>query len=402
MLNLLLTCAALLAPGDVVGPDWYDASYRSALRDAAASEQLVMLVFLTEESGYSKKLVEETFTDERVLEQLGELIVFRPEPGSRRGDQLVEEFHVGSYPTIVFVRGDGGIEDAIYGFIPADPLLGELRRIKDRQGTVSFHMQAVEAAPEDLGARDALASILGNLGAHAEAQEHLDKIVELDPEGTHVVSARRAWKQRKAEVAAAAGSDDTSGWDLAPLYAHVDGAGNAEFRYEARVDLANMQLARGDYGEGFAQFELAWADAPPANARGFAFDVANFYLGSARTDDGAPLPGVADDAGAFALELALFAVEAAERQRAEGLARLEADSDGDGDGDGSDGDRASPEEQRAGWDRWLAQHHGLLARAYDAEGLPDLAAESMAAAVALDGDSEEYVELLADFRAALN
>jgi len=402
MLTALLLSAALLAPDDVVGPDWYYGSFRSALVDAEKADALVMLVFLAEDSAYSKQLEAQTLVDERVLEALGRVIVFRPELGSRRGDQLVERYGVESYPTIVFARGDGGIEDAIYGFIPADPLLGELRRIVERQGTVSSYMKRVEADPEDLSARFQLASILGNLGAHDDAQQHLDAIVALDPEGTHVVSARMAWTQIKAEVASAAGSDDTSGWDLAPLHAHVEHASNAEFRYEARVELANMELARGAYGKGFGLFEAAWADVPAAAARGFAFDVANFYLSSARTDDGAPVEGLSDDTGAFALELALFAAEAAERQRSEGLARL-AQGAGDGGGDGDSGDGArSADDQRAGWDRWLAEHHSLLARAYDAEGLPDLAAESMAAAVALDGDSEEYVEQLANFRAALN
>lgn len=144
---------------------------------------------------------------------MSDLLVFSVDVESETGAPIAKTYGVGPLPTLLFLEPDGAVRDQITGYLPPEPFLAEVQRIKRDEDTLSGYRREVEADPDDLDARYAFAKKLEAVGDIAGAEEQRAQIRERDPEGTSLASRRLAF-----EAAFTALQSDPD-LDPAPLYA---------------------------------------------------------------------------------------------------------------------------------------------------------------------------------------
>jgi thioredoxin-related protein len=128
-LALLLAALALVAGGcrqrDAL---WFDGDFAAATTLAKQSDAAVMLVFETEWCIWCDRLERETLADPGVRGALAGVLALKLD-AEGDGEQLAARYGVDSYPTIVFVNGNGEESDRIPGYLPPGDFIAESQRI---------------------------------------------------------------------------------------------------------------------------------------------------------------------------------------------------------------------------------------------------------------------------------
>ena len=131
-LALLLAALALVAAGCRQHEGlWFDGDFAAATTAARQSDAAVMLVFETEWCIWCDRLERETLADPGVRGALAGVLALKLD-AEGDGEQLAARYGVDSYPTIVFVNGDGEESDRIPGYLPPGDFIAESRRILAR------------------------------------------------------------------------------------------------------------------------------------------------------------------------------------------------------------------------------------------------------------------------------
>ncbi|MFT5288714.1 MAG: tetratricopeptide (TPR) repeat protein [Planctomycetota bacterium] len=153
---------------------------------------------------------EDTFSNDSVVTEMSDMLVFSVDTESEAGAPLAERFNVSGLPNLLFLDSNGSVRDVISGYMPPEPFIAEVQRIKRNEGTVSAQRALVELNPDDLDARYAFAEKLKSLGDVDGAAAQYAEIKARDPEGKSLASRRIAF----GAVAEKVGQD----LDPAPLY----------------------------------------------------------------------------------------------------------------------------------------------------------------------------------------
>jgi hypothetical protein len=350
---------------------WYEGGYNKALREARKSDSLVFLAFVPDTSNYSKKVVAETFPDEAVAAELSDLVclIFDNEQDSRF-ESVRRLFNVETYPTFVIANAKGKIEDRIEGFIPAEPMVEQMQRIKAADGTVGWHRKQVEEEPDDLSHVYSLAQMLDGVRDYKEAKRSYNQIRRVDPKGETAVGARLilndVW-----EMVRESGGEDKAQWDLEPVYTHLAEVPSEEAAFQGWTEVGNFYAGQdGRMGDSADAFMHAWEHASEEDsARDWARDVAAFL---ANQEHGA----LEDRHGEFAIQLASASVERAQIVCDEYVAENGSTKSEDG------GD----------YNAWVASHVAVLVQCQQAFGSEVDAALAARRCVELDPENEEYGE----------
>jgi thioredoxin-related protein len=147
-LALLLAALALIPAACGLRDDfWFDGDFSAATTQAKQSGSLVMLVFETDWCTWCDRMEREVFTDPNVRSALQGLVVLKLD-AEGDGERLAARYGVDSYPTIVFVNGDGEEVDRILGYLPPGEFVTESRRIRGG-GTVQARLGRLSASPPD-------------------------------------------------------------------------------------------------------------------------------------------------------------------------------------------------------------------------------------------------------------
>ncbi len=130
---LLMTAGFEKKPVEII---WQESAFNDLLE--MRIEQPLMLEFYTDWCNWCKKLEAETFTDSRVIEYVNQNFTLKRINGEvGEGIDIVNEYTLLGYPTIIFVSGDGKEIDRITGYRPPDVFIEEISRIKENKYTVS-------------------------------------------------------------------------------------------------------------------------------------------------------------------------------------------------------------------------------------------------------------------------
>jgi hypothetical protein len=274
-----IASAAPAPPADAAPEQvaWYSGNYNAAVSDARKQGKLLLLAFVPEWSDYSRKLVDETFLDGTVAKELNDLICLMYTEEDNVSRQIIKLYNVEQFPTIVVAEADGKIEDLITGFIPAQPLVGEMRRIKSGNDTVSARRALAEATPTDLNLRWSLADKLKNVNDERRARKVMQSIRAEDPEGRTLAGARVAAQDVwDAIESAAPGGPDT--WDIAPMLAHIESLSIDLAAFDGWNAVARFHAGLSRMPEARAAFMRAWTRIPPDQVLNWGNDMGNFFL----------------------------------------------------------------------------------------------------------------------------
>lgn len=267
MLILALTLTATLAPSPLrpaLAPpaasatatarveipdaiDWFQGPYFSALGKAKAENRLVFVAFLTDDSAWCRKLVTDTFTDAGVATELADVVCVKVNATRDAANAFVDpkaaaierRFAIKMFPSLFFVSSEGKTDDVVAGYIPPGPLISEIRRVKQAQGTLSALEAAVAQAPEDIQARITLAKKLDDIGDVAGHDAQMQAVRELDPEGTST-PVRRIEYQAVVDAMVSEFDDSKNHYPTEPLVEFLKEEKNTDVIWEGWSYLANL------------------------------------------------------------------------------------------------------------------------------------------------------------------
>ncbi len=364
--------------------EWFDGSYNAAVREAKARETMVLVAFVPTWSEYANGLVEEVFPTGDVAALLSEFVCVKFDDSDSRDSQQIQKlFNVDSFPSMLFIGGNGRIEDTIFGYIPPEPLMYELDRILKREDTVSARQAAAEENEGDLSYKYLLAQKLGNCGDQRSAGKLMTEIREADPNGETPTGATIVLRDVWSRCAPIEGHEQGL-LDTSPVVAHLASMTLEPVAFEGWTELGNYLANSDEPALARAAFRGAWPNIGEGDSGDWAYGVAN-YIMSAEDE-------LSDEDRSFVIELASVSVEAShafcESYAAESEARQ-----GDDEGDGGDWSEA---DQKA----WLAERIDLLARAQFHFGDSKLRKQAVLTArqaAELAPDNEEYVARVASF-----
>ena len=106
--------------------------YSAALVKAKAENKIIFMDCFTTWCGPCKMLAAQIFTQDAVADYFNTHFVnVKMDMEKGEGPALARKYSVGSYPTLIFVDGDGEEMHRTMGFMPAEKLLGEVAHVGD-------------------------------------------------------------------------------------------------------------------------------------------------------------------------------------------------------------------------------------------------------------------------------
>lgn len=167
-------------------------SVDEAQKASADRDAVIMADVYTDWCVWCKKLDAEVFVDGKVVEISRTLVNLKVNAEDNGpGMALAQQFGVDGYPTILFLKDEGGTlqeVDRIVGFLPAADFAAEMERIAGGGATFASLMAGYQSGTLDVNDQYRLASKYMQRGQAAQAQEIL---VKIDPASLADEDARK-------------------------------------------------------------------------------------------------------------------------------------------------------------------------------------------------------------------
>lgn len=241
---------------------WFKGAWFSVLAKAKAEDRRIVILIHGEGSTWSERMLEETFGDPRVRAEFAEDLCVRVEGGSSLGQKLSRRFPVSIYPTLIFLRPDGSLEEILSGFVAPEALRTAAESIRLSFETLGFWRDRHAADPEDLEARYWLAQQLFDLGDLEGYRLHDESIRAADPEGRSIPMRRERLQMLQEELFGV--YRETQQVDVEPILAYLAEETHARVQYEGWTYLAGaypqLGLPELAHGARAKAYELAPAE----------------------------------------------------------------------------------------------------------------------------------------------
>jgi tetratricopeptide (TPR) repeat protein len=210
-----LSTLAVHAGTGATGPvQWTDASWDEVLKQAKVESKHIFIDFYATWCGPCKRMDKNTFTDPSVASFLNANIPVKLDAEKGLGEELAQEYRVSAYPTFVLIGPDGKEVDRHIGYLDPEPFLKVMEGYVRGEGTVAWYENKLREDPDDIETRRTLGIKLADAVLPEEAETHLNKVLEMDP-------------------------DDERGWHADIVYA----LGDVNYRAE-RYDQARKHFER--------------------------------------------------------------------------------------------------------------------------------------------------------------
>ncbi len=206
------------------GIEWFRGSWTEALAKARKEGRLLFVEVSRDGCGYCRKLEGTTFRDASVARELRTLVCFELNASRPAHAPIAREYAPTIYPTMLFLESDGRVRDRVLGYVEADRLVEEARRIKRNERTLSGLEKAILEDPSDVEARYELALKLRHFGDEEGYRDQIAAIAHHDPERTSLPSRRIALEELRQRA--------QSTLDPTELYAFLKTEGEQDLLFE--------------------------------------------------------------------------------------------------------------------------------------------------------------------------
>ena len=375
------------------GVEWFEGTFDEALEAASESNQLVFVYFWSQDSELCGKLQQETFGDADAVRSVNDFICVGANTARTDGYALVQRYHVRTLPSMILVKPDGTVEDAIVGFIEPSGFVDEVSRIKRGEKTVTDFRRLVKEDPKNLETQYQLAVKLYDVGDETGHKEVVDRIRKADPKGKNQVAARLHMEAAREDALENALDDHgefahPDAVNLKPVLKLLKKTAHDEVAFEGWLWVAEVEKLSEHPEQARLAAMKAWKHRPeaPVMIRDYGKEMAWRFI-----KQGEELNKAEKE---FALEVSLASMDAFEKVLAgecgceEGCGCLETD----------DGGLLT----EADWfPEWKSGFISAVAAAYDLNGQAQMALQHAEAALALAPENTEIKERVEGYRARL-
>jgi len=277
LLTTLLLSASLATPVPATAElEWFDGPFMSALGAAKHEEKPILVYFWSGQSEQCARIWQETLSKPECAAVLDDFVLVSADTADKAGYALVERFGVKTLPTLLVVDSSGQADDAILGHIGLEGLADEVGRIERGEGTVTALRSTVQASPDDIDARMALAIKLGDVGNRDGYEAERATMYDLDPQFAHLATAKMRLWQWKEE--AQSSEEAIASFDAAPVAEFVAKSEHGEIRFAGHGWLAGLADYREDAKAGRAHRVALWQDVPESAVAQEGFSITRrFY-----------------------------------------------------------------------------------------------------------------------------
>jgi len=195
---------------EIKGVDFLNAKFDDALQSAKDNEKVIMIDFYTDWCGWCKVLDQKVYTNENVGKYLNEKCInLKINAEKDEGVILAKKYTVSSYPTIIFLDGEGQELDRIAGFMPAENFLQKSKEIIEGGETFASLQNKITANPDDIESLYKLAEKYAGRNDATNSEKFLRKILEQDPKNEKGFTIKAEFELAKIETVNLLTKDDT-------------------------------------------------------------------------------------------------------------------------------------------------------------------------------------------------
>jgi len=152
--------------------------YDSALTQAQAKNQNIIIDFYTDWCKWCKILDDSTYTDPTVI-AMDDNMVFA-KINAEVDTATAKKYAVNGYPTIVLTKSDGTEIDRIAGYLPPEEFKTEIENYLKGIGTLDYYLGVADTM-ETPGIFMKIADKYSERGKYEDAATYYGKIVKMDP-----------------------------------------------------------------------------------------------------------------------------------------------------------------------------------------------------------------------------
>ena len=150
---------------------WFKGDLEAALAEAGRRDTVVMIEFYAEWCNWCRRLEADTFSAPTIRRELEQIVPLRRD-AEKDGADLAARFGVDSYPTMIFLDPAGNEMDRIIGYLPPEPFLERVERIR----TGDTFLACLRQLEEDPGDIDAIERSVGGLLERSDPEGAISRI----------------------------------------------------------------------------------------------------------------------------------------------------------------------------------------------------------------------------------
>jgi thioredoxin-related protein len=278
VLSIIGMAVALTACQQDASRIWFNGDLEAAQAEAGRRDTVVMIEFYAEWCNWCRRLEADTFTAPAIRRELEQIVSLRRD-AEKEGADLAARFGVDSYPTMIFFDPAGNEMDRIIGYLPPEPFLERVKRIR----TGDTFLACLRRLEEDPGDVDAIERSVGGLLERSDPEGAISRIEAFHQatEGNELALCRKlmftARSELHARVYQRAAKLYRSGWTRSFEVPDTTGTSNlnsllaagltelsvddqADLLRQARFDDAADLLEIPDLEEGTREDVLSVAD----------------------------------------------------------------------------------------------------------------------------------------------
>ena len=150
---------------------WFKGDLEAARAEAERRDTVVMIEFYTDWCNWCRRLEADTFSVPAVRSELEQIVSLRRD-AEKEGAELAARFGVDSYPTMIFLDPAGNEMDRVIGYLPPDPFLERIERIR----IGDTFLACLRQLEEDPGDVDAIERSVGGLLDRSDPEGAISRI----------------------------------------------------------------------------------------------------------------------------------------------------------------------------------------------------------------------------------